>query len=283
MNRNAKSLGDFGIEDVKMVQCNGARRNLNLKLSSPHNLRTRAKHESGHLLRSKGSPWHEVDKTEKFYDKYEGFTIKKRAKGDDLDRGRRAGGRHSARARAEATPNRTSTKLNTFSRELEENCQSEKGCDALCNKRNDASNPDVEKTTTCNKQENSIVSAEYIKQDRDPVSQASHGQINGSLKNGCNENAVSSTKNNGCNDSCDLPKDETVGGLNCKLQADNVASSTRKCSEEYDRIKSDVICNGHAGKGEEKVSKPSNEVERSEVKENKAQVFEAGQKGRQGC
>lgn len=65
-----------------MVQCNGARRNLNLKLSSPHNLRTRAKHESGHLLRSKGSPWHELqDKTEKFYDKFEGFTIKKRSKG----------------------------------------------------------------------------------------------------------------------------------------------------------------------------------------------------------
>lgn len=65
-----------------MVQCNGARRNLNLKLSSSHNLRTRSKKESGHLLRSKGSPWHEVsDKNDKFYDKLEGFTIKKRAKG----------------------------------------------------------------------------------------------------------------------------------------------------------------------------------------------------------
>lgn len=72
VNRNAKSLGDFEVEDIKMVQCNGARRNLNLRLSSPHNLRTRAKHESGHLLRSKGSPWHEVEKTEKFYDKFEG-------------------------------------------------------------------------------------------------------------------------------------------------------------------------------------------------------------------
>jgi hypothetical protein len=63
---------------MKMVQCNGARRNLNLKLDSPHNLRTRAKHESGHLLRSKGRPWHEEDKSDKLYDKY---TIKKRAKG----------------------------------------------------------------------------------------------------------------------------------------------------------------------------------------------------------
>ncbi|XP_012286367.1 uncharacterized protein LOC105702957 isoform X2 [Orussus abietinus] len=75
------NLDAFGVEDIKMVQCNGARRNINLKLSSPHNLRTRTKHESGHLLRSKGSPWHEVEKSEKFYDKFEGFTIKKRAKG----------------------------------------------------------------------------------------------------------------------------------------------------------------------------------------------------------
>ena len=75
-------LNNFGVEEIKMVQCNGARRNLNLKLSSPHNLRTRAKHESGHLLRSKGRPWHEVEKSsEKVYDKFEGFTIKKRAKG----------------------------------------------------------------------------------------------------------------------------------------------------------------------------------------------------------
>ncbi|XP_043268256.1 uncharacterized protein chif [Venturia canescens] len=80
---NAKTdLSNFSVEDIKMVQCNGARRNINLKLSSPHNLRTRSKKESGHLLRSKGSPWHEVsDKNDKFYDKLEGFTIKKRAKG----------------------------------------------------------------------------------------------------------------------------------------------------------------------------------------------------------
>ncbi|XP_011500760.1 PREDICTED: uncharacterized protein LOC105364525, partial [Ceratosolen solmsi marchali] len=74
----SSNLNDFNIEEMKMIQCNGARRNLNLKLDSPHNLRTRAKHESGHLLRSKGRPWHEDDKSEKLYDKY---TIKKRAKG----------------------------------------------------------------------------------------------------------------------------------------------------------------------------------------------------------
>ena len=282
VNRNAKSLGDFGIEDVKMVQCNGARRNLNLKLSPSHNLRTRAKHESGHLLRSKGSPWHEVDKTDKFYDKLEGFTIKKRAKGtiwiEEDEPGADIVQEHELKQSKQ-----DEYKIKTFSRELEENCQSEKGCEVFCNKRNDASNPDVEKTITCNKEESSIVTAEYIKQDRDPVNQGSHGQINGSLKNGCNENAVSSTKNNGCNDSCDLPKGETVGGLNCKLQTDNVASSTRKCSEEYDRIKTDVICNGHAGKGEEKVNKLPNEVERSEVKENKPKCLKPGRRGGRGA
>ncbi|XP_063975766.1 uncharacterized protein LOC135161788 isoform X2 [Diachasmimorpha longicaudata] len=86
--RNSKSdktvksdINDYHIDELKMVQCNGARRKLNLKLSSPHNLRARTKHESGHLLRSKGSPRHEVEKSDKFYDKFDGFTIKKRAKG----------------------------------------------------------------------------------------------------------------------------------------------------------------------------------------------------------
>ncbi|XP_044580242.1 myb-like protein X isoform X2 [Cotesia glomerata] len=82
VNQTDKSdLADYGVDGLKMVQCNGARRKLNLNLSSPHNLRARAKHESGHLLRSKGSPWHEVDKSEKLFDKLERYTIKKRSKG----------------------------------------------------------------------------------------------------------------------------------------------------------------------------------------------------------
>ncbi|XP_033208039.1 titin homolog [Belonocnema kinseyi] len=77
-----KVLKNFGVEEIKMVQCNGARRNLDLKLSSPHNLRTREKKECGHLLRSKGRTGDKVEKTsEKLYDKFEGYTIKKRAKG----------------------------------------------------------------------------------------------------------------------------------------------------------------------------------------------------------
>ncbi|XP_044006097.1 putative histone-lysine N-methyltransferase 1 [Aphidius gifuensis] len=75
-------LSNFNVDELKMVQCNGARRRLNLKLSSSHNLRTRAKHESGHLLRSKGSPWHESDnKSDKFFENLDGYTIKKRSKG----------------------------------------------------------------------------------------------------------------------------------------------------------------------------------------------------------
>lgn len=73
------------VEDLNMVQCNGARRSINLKsLSPPHNLRTRARTETGHLLRSKASPRHEQDNNksgDKFFEKYEGYTIKKRAKG----------------------------------------------------------------------------------------------------------------------------------------------------------------------------------------------------------
>ncbi|OXU24268.1 hypothetical protein TSAR_009626 [Trichomalopsis sarcophagae] len=74
--KDKSSLNEFGIDDMKMIQCNGARRNLNL--DSHHNLRTRAKHESGHLLRSKGKPSDEVEKSEKSCEK---FIIKKRAKG----------------------------------------------------------------------------------------------------------------------------------------------------------------------------------------------------------
>lgn len=76
-----RDLDNYSPGNIDMVQCNGARRNLDLKLNPSHNLRTRAKHESGHLLRSKGSPWHEVEKSDKFFDKLEGFTIKKRSKG----------------------------------------------------------------------------------------------------------------------------------------------------------------------------------------------------------
>lgn len=70
-------------EEIEMVQCNGTRRELNLNsLTSAHNLRTRAKHESGHMLRSKGRSWEPEDcPNEKSYNNLEGFIITKRAKG----------------------------------------------------------------------------------------------------------------------------------------------------------------------------------------------------------
>lgn len=77
-------VNDFDIDDIKMVQCNGARRNLNSKLdNTSHNLRTRvSKNESGHSLRSKGKADVEREKRGEKSDKSsERFTITKRAKG----------------------------------------------------------------------------------------------------------------------------------------------------------------------------------------------------------
>lgn len=148
INRNAKSLGDFDVGDIKMVQRNGTRRNLSLKLNSSHNLRTRTKHESGHLLRSKGSPWHEAEKTEKFYDEFEGFTIKKRAKGtiwiEEDDPEDKYIEEHELK---ESKQNEY--KIKTFSAELEEKCCDKKNYD-MCNKLKDSSNQNSQRTITCN-------------------------------------------------------------------------------------------------------------------------------------
>ena len=62
-----------------MVQCNGARRNLDLSLDSSHNLRTRQKPESGHLLRSKGRPFSDEEKSNKYL--LEDKVIVKKSKG----------------------------------------------------------------------------------------------------------------------------------------------------------------------------------------------------------
>ncbi|XP_043252771.1 uncharacterized protein LOC122397581 isoform X1 [Colletes gigas] len=278
VKRNSKSLGDFQVNDVKMVQCNGARRNLNLKLSSPHNLRTRAKHESGHLLRSKGSPWHEVEKTEKFYDKFEGFTIKKRAKGtiwieeddtvDDL-----------IQEQELTEPKQTEYKIKSFSTELGGKRDDEKECGVVCNKRDDSGNQDVQRTITCNNVQNDVVNAEYVKQDLDPVKHRNHDQINGSVKSSYNENALI-TNNDGCNDSCRASRSETLKEANYKLQLGNVASSTKKIFDECDGINAGgVVCNGHAVKDEPKVNKTSNDADKYEVKVIKPKCFKSSRRG----
>nr|XP_031835730.1 uncharacterized protein LOC116428340 isoform X1 [Nomia melanderi] len=282
VNRNAKSLGDFEVEDIKMVQCNGARRNLNLRLSSPHNLRTRAKHESGHLLRSKGSPWHEVEKTEKFYDKFEGYTIKKRAKGtiwieedepeDDLIQ---------EQVLNQSKPNEY--KINTFAPELDGKCDNEKDCGDVCNaKQNDSDNQDPHRTINCNNEQNNSASTELIKQDRDPVHYRNHDQTNGSVKCNYNENTLSVNENN-CNNSCRLSRTETVRGLNGKLQVDNVASSVRKVTELCDGADAAgtvVVCNGHVVKDELKSSKPlQHDADKSDVKIEKPRYLKPGRRG----
>ncbi|KOC62563.1 Protein chiffon [Habropoda laboriosa] len=274
VNRNAKNLGDFGVGDEKMVQCNGARRNLNLKLNSPHNLRTRAKHESGHLLRSKGSPWHEADKAEKFYEKFEGFTIKRRAKGtiwiEEDEPGDKFVKEHGLKEK------QNEYKIKTFSTELEEKCCDDKNCDIVCNKRKESSNQDIQRTITCNSEDNSIViNTEHTKEDRSLMKNRSHDQMNGNLKNGCNENLLST--NNSCIESCKISRSETLKELNCKLHLQNTPSSTKKVSEERDDTNADTICNGRATKDEEqKVSdREKNEV----AKEDKPKYSKSGRRG----
>ncbi|XP_053997623.1 uncharacterized protein LOC128886609 isoform X1 [Hylaeus anthracinus] len=276
VDRNTKSLGDFGVDDVKMVQCNGTRRNLNLKLSSPHNLRTRAKHESGHLLRSKGSPWHEVEKTEKFYDKFEGFTIKKRAKGTiwiEEDEG----GDELVREHDLTESKQNEYKIKSFSTGLVGKYDDETNCGEVCNKNNDSGNQDVQRTITCCNEQNNV-NAEYVKQDRDPGKHRNHDQINGSIKNSYNESALM-TNNDSGNDSCRASRSETLKELNCKYQLENIISSTKKVSDDRDEIKKDVICNGHSIKDERGDGKVSNDVDGNEVKLVKHKCLKTGRRG----
>nr|XP_003699234.1 PREDICTED: uncharacterized protein LOC100881410 [Megachile rotundata] len=273
VNRDTKSLGDFDVEDAKMGQCNGNSRNLNLKLSSPHNLRTRSRHESGHLLRSKGSPWHEVDKTEKFYDKLEGFTIKKRAKGtiwieeDDPED-------DFAQEDELKDPKHDDYKIKTFATELEETCTEEKNCNIMCNKRKDLNNQVVQRTITCAPRED-ISTTECIKQDRSPIKSRNYEQINGSIRNDCSENNLSAKDNDF--ETCKIPKADSLKELNCKEQFGN-ASSTRKMSEEREVNGENVVCNGHTIKVEQKV-KASNDAEKNEAKEDKPRYMKTGRRG----
>ncbi|XP_076290722.1 uncharacterized protein LOC143214057 isoform X1 [Lasioglossum baleicum] len=257
VSRNSKSLGDFEVDDIKMVQCNGARRNLNLRLSSPHNLRTRAKHESGHLLRSKGSPWHEVEKTEKIYDKFEGYTIKKRAKGtiwieeDDPED-------ELMREQVLNQSKQNEFKIDTFTAakrlQLKEKRDNEKDCGIACDKQDDVDNQDLQRTIPCSNEQNNSVSLGYVKQDRDSVQYRNHDQTNGSVQLSYNENTLS-VNENGCNNSCRTSRGEIVKGLNGKLPVENVASNVKKISQVCDNVDADadVLCNGHVIKDDAKV------------------------------
>ncbi|KZC14422.1 PREDICTED: uncharacterized protein LOC107192625 [Dufourea novaeangliae] len=282
VNRDSKSLGDFEVEDIKMVQCNGARRNLNLRLSSPHNLRTRAKHESGHLLRSKGSPWHEVEKPEKFYDKFEGYTIKKRAKGtiwieedepEDV----------LIQVQELKEPKQDEYKIKAFSTELGEKCKNEKDCGDVCNKQNNSDNEDAQKSIVSYNEPNNIANTGKVRQNRDSVQYRNHEQhMNGSVKNNSNEVTLSTNENN-CNDSCKISRNETVKGLNCKLQLENVTTCIKKSSEICVGVNTDVVCNGHVIKDEQGINKLLNDVDKNDVKADKPpRCFKSSRRGGRG-
>lgn len=280
VNRNAKSLEGFDVGDIKMVQRNGARRNLSLKLNSSHNLRTRARHESGHLLRSKGSPWHEADKAEKFYDEFEGFTIKKRAKGTIWIEEDGPGDKYIEEDELKESK-QNEYKVKTFSTELEEKCcENEKNCGMCNNKLKDTSNQDVHRTINCNNEENSIKSdIERIKQEQTSIKDKNHDQINGSVKNVCNENLLS-TNDNSRTESCKVSSgNETLKELTCKFQLETTPCSAKRLSE-HSSTTADTICNGHTVKDEQKIAKTLNGTEKDELtKELKSKYYKSSRRG----
>ncbi|XP_017892847.1 uncharacterized protein LOC108632662 isoform X2 [Ceratina calcarata] len=286
VDKNATSLDDFEVgDDTKMVQYNGARRNLNLKLSSPHNLRTRAKHESGHLLRSKGSPWHEADKAEKFYDKFEGFTIKKRSKGtiwiEEDDPDEKFATEEQARLKAAKQPS-NEYKIKSFSTEFEDNrCCDEETCDVtVCDKRKRTTGRDTQRTIICNTEENGIGSKQ---RDRTPIKNKSHDQINGSVKNGCTESLLSTTSNERlCTIQVSHPRvSPRNDAFKTRSENKKLVSEEREGGDDDGNMVRDAACNGHAANDERKpVDEPPETEKNGEAgKEEKLKCCKAGRRG----
>ncbi|KYN07293.1 Protein chiffon, partial [Cyphomyrmex costatus] len=243
VNKNTKTLNNFPVNDLKMV--NGARRNLNLKLNSPHNLRTRTKHESGHLLRSKGSPWHEVDKNEKFYDKLEGFTIKKRAKGtiwieeDDPDE------KYTKNILKE--PKQEDYKIRLFSNNTEFYNSKE---DNINNKHSNLDPPKLQSVVHRNAQ-NGIVNSRHISEDPDYLN--NKNEYNGDENAGvveCTVKEVDVIDNNYIVGS----KDDPFQRDNCVLQAEKVTTDAKKFSLNDTN---EIVCNGYNDKSEQRDLKTS--------------------------
>lgn len=246
INKNNKTLSDFSVDEIKMV--NGARRNLNLKLSSPHNLRTRAKHESGHLLRSKGSPWHEVDKSEKLYDKLEGFTIKKRSKGtiwieeDDPDE------------KYEEDILRKESKREDYKRPFSNDID-----DILNTKEDNISSkhssnldpPNLQSAIVHNNTQNGIINSCRISEESDYLK--NKDEYNGD-ENACALECMISVENGVVNNSytgsC-KPCKNLFQRDNCALQAEKVTIEARKLSDDAN----DFVCNEYNNKSEQKDSK----------------------------
>lgn len=243
VNKNTKTLSNFSVDEIKMV--NGARRNLNLKLNSPHNLRTRAKHESGHLLRSKGSPWHEVDKSDKLYDKFEGFTIKKRSKGtiwieeDDPDE-----------KYAEEDILRKESKREDYKRPFSNDID-----DVLSTKEDNISSkhssnlnpPNLQPAIVHNNTQNAngIINSRRISEDSDYLK--NKGECNGD-ENACALECMISVENGVVDNSYTGSCRELFQRDNCALQAEKVTIEARKLSDDT----REFVCNENNDKSEQK-------------------------------
>ncbi|XP_025263656.1 uncharacterized protein LOC105256098 isoform X2 [Camponotus floridanus] len=244
VNKNTKTLSNFSVDEIKMV--NGARRNLNLKLSSPHNLRTRAKHESGHLLRSKGSPWHEVDKSEKLYDKLEGFTIKKRSKGtiwieeDDPDE------------KYEENILRKESKREDYKRPFSNDIDilNTKEDNISSKHSNNLDPPNLQPAIVHNNTQNGIINSCRISEESDYLK--NKDECNGD-ENACALECMISVENgvvdNSYTGSC-KPCKNLFQRDNCALQAEKVTIEARKLSDDA----KDFVCNEY-NKSEQKDSK----------------------------
>ncbi|XP_020299659.1 uncharacterized protein LOC109863669 isoform X2 [Pseudomyrmex gracilis] len=257
VGKNAKSLSNFSVEEIKMV--NGARRNLNLRLSSSHNLRARAKHESGHLLRSKGSPWHEVDKSEKLYDKLEGFTIKKRAKGtiwieeDDPDE------KYAEDILKE--PSQEDYKIRPFSKNIEEIYNNKQ--DNINSTQSNSDPPVLHPELVHNNTQNGFIKSRHVSEDSDNLKNRDD-ECNGNgnaraLEYSIKENSATDNNLTGSYKSC---KDNTLQ-KDCVLQAEKITIDCGKLSDNTNEI----VCNGHSDKNEQNdASKASQGINNRQLK-----------------
>jgi len=228
VNKNTKTLNNFTVDEIKMV--NGARRNLNLKLSSPHNLRARTKHESGHLLRSKGSPWHEVDKSEKLYDKLEGFTIKKRSKGTIWIEEDEPDEKYTDILKE---PKQQDYKIRPFSNNIEFYNGKE---DNINNKHSNLDPPKLQSVIVHRNAQNGIINSRHIAEDSDYLNNKNECDENTDVLE-CTVKEVDVVDNNYIGSCKDDPfQRDSV------LQAEKMTIDAKKFSLND---ANEIICNGH--------------------------------------
>lgn len=256
VTKNSETLSNFSVDEIKMVQCNGVRRNLNLKLSPSHNLRTRAKHESGHLLRSKGSPWHELDKSEKCYDKLEGFTIKKRSKGTIWIEEEDPGDKYVDILKESKEED---YKIKSLSKVIDEVYHAKE--DNADSKHNNIDSQNLQQAIIHNSAPNGIVNSRHISENADFFKKKSHEECNGNenadlLECTISENCV---VDNSYIENCKSFKEEMFRRGNCTLQSEKVILEARTFPDDTSKIASEIVCNGHNGRTGQKDVKTQSE------------------------